>query len=133
MLFLASVLGSALLTLGLIIYFREHLKEQIGWYLLALCAIGAWAGWQSDGWIMLLMMPVVLWKVPPFSKEEKLFAWAASKDPLGIKAATAKFLLQFSCNAQTTNRRLLWPQKQKKHQQRKRQLPRKRHLQRRRQ
>jgi hypothetical protein len=92
MLFLASVLGSALLTLGLIIYFREHLKEQIGWYLLALCAIGAWAGWQSDGWIMLLMMPVVLWKVPPFSKEEKLFAWAASKDPLGIKAATAKFL-----------------------------------------
>ena len=32
----------------------------------------------------------LLWKVPPNNKD-KLFAWAASKDP-GTKKATAKFL-----------------------------------------
>lgn len=92
MLFVAGVLSSALLTLAVMIYYREHLRKYIGYYMIPLCLFGAYAGWNDDGWIMLLMIPVILWKVPPFNNKDKLFAWAASKDPLGTKKATAKFL-----------------------------------------
>ena len=71
----------------------EHLKQNIGWYLLGILAIGIWAAWGTgEGWIFWLMIPVVWWKTPPFSGSDRVFGWAASKDPLGTKRATKKFL-----------------------------------------
>ena len=71
----------------------DHLRKTIGWYLLGILAIGIWAAWGTgEGWIFWLMIPVVLWKTPPFSWNDRLFGWAASKDPLGTKAATKRFM-----------------------------------------
>ena len=71
----------------------NYLRKTIGWYLLGICALGIWAGWETgEGWIMLLVVPVVLWKTPPFNWSNQVFGWAASKDPLGTKRATKKFL-----------------------------------------
>lgn len=61
--------------------------------MLVILALGIWAAWGTgEGWIFWLMIPVVLWKLPPFSWSDKVFNWAASKDPLGTKKATAKFM-----------------------------------------
>ena len=71
----------------------EHLKQNIGWYLLGIIAVGIWAACGTgEGWIFWLMIPVVWWKTPPFSGSDRVFGWAASKDPLGTKRATKKFL-----------------------------------------
>ena len=48
--------------------------------------------WVNLYFMYVNLIPVILWKIPPFNNKEKLFAWAASKDPLGTKKATAKFL-----------------------------------------
>ena len=61
--------------------------------MLGICALGIWAGWETgEGWIMLLVIPVVLWKTPPFSWSDRVFGWSASKDPLGTKRATKSFM-----------------------------------------
>ena len=75
----------------------EFMKKNIGWFLLIVLAIGIWAGHSepSDDYpvfIFYLMIPVILWKVPPFSFSNKTFAWAGRQDPLGTKKATRNFL-----------------------------------------
>jgi len=75
----------------------NHLRKTIGWYLLGILGITIWLGHTepSDDYpvfLFYLMIPVVLWKAPPFSWGDKLFGWSASKDPLGTKRATKKFM-----------------------------------------
>ena len=75
----------------------DFVKKNIGWFLLALLVIAIYGGHTepSDDYpvfIFYLMIPVVLWKLPPFSLSDRVFGWAASKDPLGTKRATKKFM-----------------------------------------
>ena len=75
----------------------NHLKKYIGWYALALLVFVIYEGHAvpSDDHpviIFYLMIPVVLWKMPPFNFSDRVFGWAASKDPLGTKRATKTFM-----------------------------------------
>ena len=71
----------------------KHLKQYIGYYMLGLLALGIWADWQEQElWVFWLMIPVVLWKLPPFNWGDRVFGWAASKDPFGTKRATKAFM-----------------------------------------
>ena len=71
----------------------KHLKQYIGVYMLGLLALGIWADWQEQElWVFWLMIPVVFWQLPPFSWKQKIFTWAAGKDPLGLKRLTENYL-----------------------------------------
>ncbi len=71
----------------------DFVRKNIGWFLLAILVFGIVVSWgDEDSWIFWLIIPVVLWKLPPFSVSKRVFGWAASKDPLGTKKATAKFM-----------------------------------------
>lgn len=74
-----------------------HLRSYIGWYILALLVAAIYGGHTepSDDYpvfIFYLLIPVVFWKLPPFNWNDRLFGWAASKDPLGTKRATKRFM-----------------------------------------
>jgi len=48
----------------------NHLKNKIGIYLLALVAVGIYFDNPDDDyplWLWWLIVPVILWKVPPFN------------------------------------------------------------------
>ena len=75
----------------------DFIKKNIGWFLLGILGITIWLGHTepSDDYpvfLFYLMIPVVLWKTPPFSWSDRVFGYAASKDPLGTKRATKNFM-----------------------------------------
>ena len=75
----------------------EHLRNKIGWYILALVVLCIYFGHidpdpEYPVFIFYLMIPVVFWKLPPFGWSDRVFGWAASKDPLGTKRATKRFM-----------------------------------------
>ena len=78
-LFLFYLTVSALTTLGVMIYFREHLRKQIGWYLLGMIAFMVVTNFSEYWWMMFVSLVVFL-QVPPFSVEEKLLTRAANSD-----------------------------------------------------
>lgn len=66
----------------------KHLKKYIGIYILAMLGLLIYWHEPTDEypvWVMWLMIPVVLWKVPPFSMEDwfwgkvgTFFSWILS-------------------------------------------------------
>tara|TARA_B100001094_G_scaffold317027_1_gene358950 strand:+ start:2835 stop:3212 length:378 start_codon:yes stop_codon:yes gene_type:complete len=78
-LFLFYLAVSVIVTSSLIIYFREHLRKQIGWYLLGMLAFMVITNWNEYWWMMFFSL-VVFFQVPPFSVEEKLLTKAANSD-----------------------------------------------------
>ena len=78
-LFLFYLTVSALTALGVMIYFREHLRKQIGWYLLGMIAFMVVTNFSEYWWMMFVSLVVFL-QVPPFSVEEKLLTKAANSD-----------------------------------------------------
>jgi len=71
----------------------EFMKKNIGWFLLSILVFGIVISWgDGDNFIFWLIIPVILWKLPPFNVSKRVFGWAASKDPLGTKKSTAKFM-----------------------------------------
>jgi hypothetical protein len=78
-LFLFYLAVSVIVTSGLIIYFREHLRKQIGWYLLGMLTFMVVTNFSEYWWMMFFSLVVFL-QVPPFSVEEKLLTKAANSD-----------------------------------------------------
>jgi len=78
-LFLFYLAVNLIITSGLIIYFREHLRKQIGWYLLGMVAFMVVTNWDEYWW-MLFFSFVVFLKTPPFSIEDKLMDKASRSD-----------------------------------------------------
>lgn len=79
MLFLFYLTVSLIVTSGLIIYFREHLRKQIGWYLLGMITFMVVTNFSEYWWMMFVSLVVFL-QVPPFNVEEKLLTKAANSD-----------------------------------------------------
>lgn len=78
-LFLFYLTASALTTLAVMIYFREHLRKQIGWYLLGMTTFLVVTNF-SEYWWMMFVSIVIFLKTPPFNVEERLLTKAANTD-----------------------------------------------------